>query len=122
MKTNFIPRAEGNSITHKQFEKQIPLFLEDRLANRALEAFLRHLDSCGSCQDELSIQFLVFAGMPKLETGETFNLQKELDADIQTERGRLRRREHLGAAAFILEVITLAAMVMAAVTGIMLFM
>ena len=41
--------------------------------------------------------------MPKLETGETFNLQKELADYVELETQRLHRRRELGAAAVLLE-------------------
>ena len=88
---------------HKDFEKQIPAFLSDMLPNRELDRFLSHLSGCSACEDELSIQYLVYAGMPKLETGETFNLQKELADYVELETQRLHRRRELGAAAVLLE-------------------
>ena len=90
-------------------EKEIPAFLEDRLDNRRLGAFLEHLEGCKSCQDELSVQFLVAEGMNKLETGETFNLQKELKSYVEQERRHLYGREHLTLIAYSLELITLLA-------------
>ena len=73
------------------------------LPNRELDRFLSHLSGCSACEDELSIQYLVYAGMPKLETGETFNLQKELADYVELETQRLHRRRELGAAAVLLE-------------------
>ena len=102
----------------KSFEKMIPDFLEDRLSNRKLDEFLTHMDSCDDCREELSIQFLVFAGMPRLETGETFHLQRELSAAVESARTRLHRRIMLEVDAYALEVLALlgvAAVVLTAV-------
>lgn len=88
---------------HKDFEREIPAFLSDLLPNKELDRFLTHLSGCPSCEDELSIQYLVYAGMPKLETGETFNLQKELADYVELETRRLHRRRELSAAAALLE-------------------
>lgn len=92
---------------HKQFEAEVPTFLDDRLSNEELADFLEHYDECAACRDELSIQYLVRAGLPKLETGETFHLQKELDSCLRAARERLHRRKRLRSSAYILEVITL---------------
>ncbi len=105
--------------THKQFENEIPEFLEDRLTNRALERFLQHMDSCDACRDELSTQYLVDRGLPRLETGETFNLGKELGSYVALERKRLRKRVQLGKTAYLLEIVTLLA-ALAAIIGIFL--
>lgn len=109
-------RDDGHTLDHKTFENEIPAFLADRLDNGQLQDFLRHYDSCQVCQDELYIQYLVKEGLPKLETGETFNLQKEVDGYIREERLHLFRRTRLRIYAITLEVITLAAYV-AAVVG-----
>lgn len=70
-----------------------PGFFADQLTNRELEDFLAHYDECRECRDELSIQYLIHTGLARLETGEVFNLQKELAAYVALERGRLFRRE-----------------------------
>jgi hypothetical protein len=96
---------DGEKRVHKAIEKQIPAFLRDELSNRDLESFLDHIADCKSCQDELSIQYLVYAGMPKLETGETFNLQKGLEDYIHLEEERLHGRQRLSETAYFLELI-----------------
>ena len=97
------------SMDHKTFEKLIPDFLRDRLDNRTEREFLDHYDHCRSCREELSIQFLVYAGLPKLETGETFHLQNELSGRIELARETNLRRRRLGSAAVVLEILTLTA-------------
>lgn len=97
----------AGGIDCKTCEKEIPAFLRDRLPNRELGIFLRHLDGCRDCQDELSIQYLVYAGMPKLETGETFNLNDELGDFITLEKNRYRRRMRLKVTALLMEFATL---------------
>ncbi len=94
---------------HKLFEKRIPDFLEDRLCNRDLEQFLDHLADCPQCRDELSIQYLVYEGVPRLETGETFNLQEELGGYVNLERKRLHGRKRLSLLALLFELVTVLA-------------
>lgn len=91
------------------FEKQIPDFLEDRLDNDEAEAFLRHFDRCADCREELSIQYLVYAGLPKLETGETFHLNRELAETVQRAREQILRRRKLASCAYAMEILTIAA-------------
>ena len=94
---------------HKLFEKRIPAFLEDRLCNRDLEQFLDHLADCPQCRDELSIQYLVYEGVPRLETGETFNLQEELKSYVNLEKKRLHGRKRLSLLAMLFELVTVLA-------------
>ncbi|MCI2049680.1 MAG: zf-HC2 domain-containing protein [Lachnospiraceae bacterium] len=91
----------------KQFEKMIPDFLADRLDGAQTDEFLKHFNTCVECHEELSIQYLVYAGLPKLETGETFNLGKDLQNEINCSIRRKRRRRHLSLAAAFLEICAL---------------
>ena len=111
-----LPEKPQQEDIHKTFESRIPEFFADELTNRELEDFLEHYDTCGMCRDELSIQYLIHAGLPRLETGEAFNLQKELGAYVRLQRGRLERRERRVKLTALYEVFTLAAFA-AAVTA-----
>lgn len=113
--SDLLQRPQQEDI-HKTFESRIPEFFADELTNRELEDFLEHYDTCGMCRDELSIQYLIHAGLPRLETGEAFNLQKELGAYVRLQRGRLERRERRVKLTALYEVFTLAAFA-AAVTA-----
>ena len=64
---DFPERESEQENIHRAFEGKIPDFFADQLTNRELLA--------------------------RLETGEVFNLQKELAAYVALERGRLFRRE-----------------------------
>lgn len=98
-----------DGMDHKTIEGEIPAFLEDRLSNQRLDDFLTHLKGCASCRDELSIQYLVKEGLPRIETGANFSLNEDLDAYIDLENRRLNRRLRLAFCAFALEAMTLLA-------------
>ncbi len=68
----------------KTAEKLIPDFIKGEMETRAAKEFLKHVGECASCKEELSIQFLVKVGMERLEEGEAFNLNKELQARLAT--------------------------------------
>lgn len=99
-----------NTIDHKSIEDQIPVFLEDRLDNDQLDAFLEHMKACEECRDELQVQYLVKEGLPRIETGENFSLNEDLDAYVDLETRRLNRRLRLQFSAYTLEFIALLAM------------
>lgn len=98
---------------HKEFEKNIPDFLSDRLENETLEDFLDHYDHCSECQDELSVRYLISTGLERLETGEPFHLQKELTSYVELERSRLGRRERFVHMVLTYEAITVLAFISA---------
>jgi hypothetical protein len=74
----------------KEFEKMIPNFINRRLDYFELKAFKEHFDSCANCKEELVIQFLVTEGIQRLEDGDAFDLQKELDVRIADAERRLK--------------------------------
>ncbi len=85
-------------------QKLIPLFLDDDLDNHELSSFLAHVDSCPECKEELTIQFLVKVGMKRLEDGNTFNLNKELENLLCDSRKKLHARKRLVLVSFVLEI------------------
>ena len=74
----------------KQTEKLINQFIGNNMENQIKWQFLDHVESCPSCKEELSIQFLVTKGMERLENGDTFDLNRELRTKINTERHHLQ--------------------------------
>jgi len=67
----------------KEFEKLIPLFIERKLDFRLLKRFGQHMENCPDCKEELVIQFLVREGMQRLEEGDAFDLQYELEQRLE---------------------------------------
>lgn len=66
-------------ISCKEFEKLIPDFIDNKLDRSMLESFCEHRLNCGECNEELEIQYLVAKGITRLEEGDTFDLQNELE-------------------------------------------
>lgn len=79
----------------KEVEKMIPLFLEDDLDTEDLREFLEHIEKCNECKEELSIQFLVSEGLSRLESGNAFNLQRELKLQTENAEHNLKNRESM---------------------------
>lgn len=67
----------------KEFEKLIPDFIEKKMDFLTLNQFNKHRKSCSECQEELSIHFLVSEGIQRLEEGDAFDLQKELNQHLE---------------------------------------
>lgn len=82
-------------MTCKDTEKMIPLFLEDNLDTDDLRKFMEHIEKCGECKEELTIQFLVSEGMARLESGNVFDLQNELKFRIEEAEHVLKLRESM---------------------------
>ena len=95
----------------KEFTGLIQDFLNDRLEETKLSEFLDHIDECENCADELRIQYLIYEGLERLETGATFDVDKDLSDLMDLQRKRLRTREGIKLTAIASEIITTAAFV-----------
>ncbi len=90
-------------MTCKEVEKTIPLFLKDDLDTDDLREFLEHIEQCGECREELSIQFLVRVGLSRLEAGNVFDLKNELDYRMDEAEHVLWMRENMQRLLYLLE-------------------
>ena len=100
-------------MTCKEAEKLIPVFLEDDLDTDDLREFMEHIEECGECKEELSIQFLVAEGLERLEAGNNFNLQKALATRLLDARHQIKVRQILLQTLLCLEVAVGAAILIA---------
>ena len=87
----------------------IPDYLEDKLNIKKTKAFLAHIGECENCKEELRIQYLVSEGTLRLEDGDSFDLNKELELKLAKSQKSIARK-HLGnIVIYTMEAIALAA-------------
>ena len=99
----------------KKTVKLIKPFLKDDLDTEDLRDFLAHVEFCDECKEELTIEFLVQEGIKRLETGNVFDLGKELDNCMNNAGKNLRVREGMQWVYYVLIgliVVAIAAIVM----------
>ena len=77
----------------KDFEHLISDFVEKKMDFRTLKEFCEHMEQCEECKEELVIQFLVTEGMQRLEEGDAFDLQSELQGRLEEARLKMRRHK-----------------------------
>lgn len=92
-------------MTCKDFEKQIPSFLNRKMDYPTMKEFQAHLDTCESCKEELTISFLVVDGLQRLEEGDAFDLQKELNLRLKETKRQLNRNDSLLKIGFWMEIV-----------------
>ena len=105
-----LKRAKGINMGCKEFEKRIPDFINRRLDYSALKRFSEHMERCENCKEELVIQSLVTEGIQRLEDGNAFDLQSELEQRLEEARRKIRfhgRILHFGIALEILAAVML---------------
>ena len=81
---------QSSNMDCKEFERLIPSFLEWKMDFRLLKRFREHMDNCPNCKEELVIQFLVIEGMQRLEEGDVFDLQSELDQHLEEAKRKVK--------------------------------
>ena len=89
----------------KEFEKLIPDFIARKLDYPTLKRFSEHMESCGECKEELTIQFLVTEGIHRLEDGNAFDLQAELELRLSEARQEIRSHSNMMSFGTALELI-----------------
>lgn len=95
----------------KEFEKLIPDFFARKLDFLTLDQFNKHRLECEDCNEELVIRFLVTEGIQRLEEGDAFDLQKELNQYLEEAERKIKlhnRFLRIGEALEILAVISIA--------------
>ncbi len=93
----------------KECERLIPEFIEGKMEYFALKHFCDHIRSCNECKEELTIQFLVTEGMARLEDGDAFDLNRELDKRLEEAKRKIRRSDKVLNFGALLELISMAA-------------
>lgn len=76
-------------------EKLIPVYLHNELSEKDIERFIDHMNECKSCKEELTIQFLIFEGIHRLEAGDTMNVEGELTEKLNFSMKKLERRRRM---------------------------
>lgn len=78
-------------MTCEEAEKLVMPYIRDELTDNELEAFLEHVEGCGSCREELEIYFMVDVGLRQLDHDcGTYDITGELERKIEDSYNRVR--------------------------------
>jgi len=89
----------------KEFEKRIPDFIGRRLDYITLKGFMKHMEICSGCKEELTIQFLMEEGLVRLEEGSAFDLKYELRVRAEEAIRKIERHDRFVRIGSVLEYI-----------------
>ena len=79
----------------KEIEKLIPGFVKNECTRDEEILLLEHIRKCPTCKEELTIQFLLEEGLNRLEAGESFDLNKELEKRLSSREEENKTRKKL---------------------------
>ena len=77
----------------KNIEKLIPKFLKDECTPKEEALILAHIKECVECKEELTIEFLLAEGLNRLESGESFDLNAELEKRLNEKTDNKKKRQ-----------------------------
>lgn len=71
----------------------IPGFLDDTLENQEMEGFIKHVQTCKDCYEELEIMFMLSIGLQELNEDRniSYNFSQLLENKILEEEMRFER-------------------------------
>ena len=75
-------------------ESLVNSYIKRTMTIDELEQFLKHVENCPSCYDELETYYTVYFAMQRLDSDrneETFDIKKMLKDDIRRRHHRIRR-------------------------------
>jgi len=79
-----IRKNQGKMLMNcKEVEKIIPRFIHRECSGKEEHLLLEHITRCKECKEELTIQFLLTEGINRLENGESFDLNGELERRLK---------------------------------------
>ena len=77
-------------MTCREAERLVMPSLNGRITADELEAFLKHIDPCDECREELEIYFTVDVGIRQLDEGTgTYNIKGALETALELSRQRV---------------------------------
>lgn len=85
----------------KETQRNIHLFLKDELDECTAQDFAEHMKSCKECMEELTIEYLLFEGISRLENAEDIDVESELEEKLDRIINRKKMYKQLKAGLFL---------------------
>lgn len=75
-------------------QKKIRAFIDEKMDSRETLEFIKHVQGCKDCMDELSIEYLVMFGVKQLDSDSSisFNLDEELKEKLESQKRKAKWR------------------------------
>ncbi len=68
-------------------------FIDDKMDDETLEAFIEHVKNCPSCYDDLEVYYMVITGIRQLDEGEDTDFINGLKNKLKDKEAWLKRRK-----------------------------
>ena len=88
-------------MTCREAQRLVTPYINGSITDQELEEFLKHIDSCPDCREELEIYFTVDVGIRQLDEGTgTYNIKGALENALALSRQRIHSLHLLKAARY----------------------
>ena len=78
-------------MTCREAQRLVTPYINKEISDDDLAEFLKHIDSCEECREELEIYFMVDVGIRQLDEGTgTYNIKGALEAALEISRQHVR--------------------------------
>ena len=77
---------------HKICESLIDDYIVDRLTGRELDDFIKHIESCPACYEELSINYSLVNALKQIDQGKDFSEDFEIELDEKINRYKQKKK------------------------------
>lgn len=85
----------------KETRRSIGSFLKNEMDDHTAYEFVEHILSCNECMEELTIEYLLFEGISRLENADDIDVKSELEEKLNQILKRKKIREQLKAGLFL---------------------
>lgn len=96
-------RPKGGAIymTCEEAERLVMPYINGSITDQELEGFLKHIDHCPECREELEIYFTVDVGIRQLDEGSgSYNIKGALETALELSRQRIHSLDILRTAVY----------------------
>lgn len=85
-------KEQKKKLTCKEAEKMVIPYIERQLCDKDLRRFVRHVEECCECREELETYYIVYKGLRQLDKEEELptNMIEALNEDLEISGTHLR--------------------------------
>lgn len=95
-------------MTCKEIERLIPQYLSGELSEKKTKAYIKHVRQCEACYEEMEIVYMSTIGLERLESGDSIDIELEMDKLLQQSEKKLKQRGVIKLSGVICDVIAMA--------------
>lgn len=85
----------------KETRRCIRFFLKDEMDDNTAYEFVEHIHSCNECMEELTVEYLLFEGIRRLENADDIDVKSELEEKLNRILKQKKMKEQLKAGLFL---------------------